>query len=75
MAWNASLELWLGIGVKHVVFLELWLEITSLELWLEIRSLEHMVFLSSWLTSLVVLGRCELCSYMGTPPGITVYDP
>ncbi|QCD86537.1 hypothetical protein DEO72_LG3g1060 [Vigna unguiculata] len=26
--------LWLGIGVKHVVFLELWLRITSLELWL-----------------------------------------
>jgi len=26
--------LWLGIGVKHVVFLELWLRIASLELWL-----------------------------------------
>jgi len=24
--------------------------------------------------SLVVLGRCELCSYLGTPPGVTVYD-
>jgi len=34
MARNVSLELWLGIGVKHVVFLELWLGITSLELWL-----------------------------------------
>ena len=34
MAWNVSLELWLGIGVKHVVFLELWLRIASLELWL-----------------------------------------
>ena len=34
MARNVSLELWLGIGVKYVVFLELWLEITSLELWL-----------------------------------------
>ena len=34
MAQNVSLELWLGIGVKHVVFLELWLEIASLELWL-----------------------------------------
>ncbi|QCE04204.1 hypothetical protein DEO72_LG8g2237 [Vigna unguiculata] len=33
-AKNVSLELWLGIGVKHVVFLELWLRITSLELWL-----------------------------------------
>jgi len=34
VARNVSLELWLGIGVKHVVFLELWFEITSLELWL-----------------------------------------
>ena len=34
MARNVSLELWLGIGVKHVVLLELWLRITSLELWL-----------------------------------------
>ena len=25
MAWNVSLKLWLGIGLKHVVFLELWL--------------------------------------------------
>jgi len=36
--WNVSLELWLGIGVKHVVFLELWLRITSLELWLGLAS-------------------------------------
>jgi len=34
MAQNVSLELWLGIGVKHVVFFELWLRIASLELWL-----------------------------------------
>jgi len=34
MARNISLELWLGIGDKHVVFLELWLGIASLELWL-----------------------------------------
>ena len=34
MARNVSLELWLGIGVKHVVFLELLLGIASLELWL-----------------------------------------
>ena len=34
MAQNVSLELWLGIGVKHMVFLELWLGIASLELWL-----------------------------------------
>jgi len=30
---NVSLECWLGIGVKHVAFLELWLRMTSLELW------------------------------------------
>ena len=40
MAQNVSLELWLKIGVKHVVFLELWLGIASLELWLGIASLE-----------------------------------
>ena len=28
------LELWLGVGVKHVAFLELWLEMTSFELWM-----------------------------------------
>jgi len=27
------------------------------------------------LTSLVVLGRYGLCSYLGTPPSVTVYDP
>jgi len=32
------LELWLGIEVKHVTFLELWLRMTSLELWLELAS-------------------------------------
>jgi len=25
--------------------------------------------------SLVVLGSYELYSYLGTPPGVTVYDP
>jgi len=39
-------ELWLGIGVKHVVFLELWLIITSLELWLGMAD-EHEEPLSS----------------------------
>ncbi|QCE00643.1 hypothetical protein DEO72_LG7g1933 [Vigna unguiculata] len=34
VARNISIELWLGIGVKYVVFLELWLEIASLKLWL-----------------------------------------
>jgi len=38
VARNISLELWLGIGVKHVVFLELWLGIASLELWLGMAS-------------------------------------
>ena len=32
VAQIVSFELWLGIGVKHVVFLELWLRIASLEL-------------------------------------------
>ena len=40
MARNVSFEFWLGIGVKHVVFLELWLGITSLELWLGMAN-EH----------------------------------
>ncbi|QCD93616.1 hypothetical protein DEO72_LG5g1691 [Vigna unguiculata] len=35
---NVSLELWLGIGVKNVVFLELWLKMTYLELWLGLTS-------------------------------------
>jgi len=39
VARNMSLELWLGIGVKHVAFLELWLGMTSLELWLGMASL------------------------------------
>jgi len=45
VAQNVSLELWLGIGVKHVTFLELWLEMESLELWLEMAD-EHEEFLS-----------------------------
>jgi len=40
VAQNVSLELWLGIGVKHVVFLELLLGIASLELWLRMTA-EH----------------------------------
>ena len=50
MAKNVSLELWLEIGVKHVVFLELWLGIESLELWLVMTD-EHKELLScgsSW---------------------------
>ena len=34
------LELWLGIGVKHVAFYGLWPRMTSLELWLGIAD-EH----------------------------------
>jgi len=34
MARKVALELWLEIGVKHVVFLELWLRIASLKVWL-----------------------------------------
>jgi len=35
----------------------------------------EIALLSCWLTSLVVLGRYGLCSYMGTLPGIAVFDP
>jgi len=45
MARNISVELWLGIGVKHVVFLELWLRLASLELWLGMAD-EHEELLS-----------------------------
>ena len=34
-----------------------------------------IALLSDSLTSLVVLGRYELCSYLGTPLGVTVCDP
>jgi len=34
-----------------------------------------IALLSDSLTSLVILGRYGLCSYLGTPPGVTVYDP
>ena len=33
-----------------------------------------IALLSDSLTSLVVLGRYGLCSYLGTPPGVTVCD-
>jgi len=33
-----------------------------------------IALLSVLLTSLVVLGRYGLCSYLGTPPGIAVCD-
>ena len=45
VAWNVSLELWLGIGVKHVACLELWLGMTSLKLWLGMED-EHEELLS-----------------------------
>ena len=45
LARNLSLKLWLGIRVKHVAFLELWLGMTSLELWLEMTD-EHEELLS-----------------------------
>jgi len=34
-----------------------------------------IALLNDSLTSLVVLERYELCSYLGTPPGVTVCDP
>ncbi|QCE06800.1 hypothetical protein DEO72_LG9g1815 [Vigna unguiculata] len=39
------LQLWLGIGVKHVAFYGLWPRMTSLELWLGIAD-EHEKLLS-----------------------------
>jgi len=46
VARNISLEeLWLGIGVKHLAFFELWLGMTSHELWLGIAD-EHDELLS-----------------------------
>jgi len=39
------LELWLGIGVKGVAFLKLWLGMASLELWLGMAN-EHEELLS-----------------------------
>ena len=61
----------------------------TLELWLQLASVagvsvlvvastdgsRWIALLSCWLTSLVVLGRYRLCSYMGTLPGVAVYDP
>ena len=60
----------------------------NLELWLRLASVPvecagcgqygwvQMDCLPQWLlTSLVVLGRYGLCSYLGTPPGVTVCDP
>jgi len=90
VAQNVSIELWLGIEVKHVAFLELWLRDISwvmvrdggwtqgtLELWLGLASVasvsvrvvartdgsRYIAHLSMWLTSLIVLGHYELCSY------------
>jgi len=61
----------------------------NLELWLRLVSVaggsvlvvdntdgsRWIALLSLFLTSLVVLGRYGLCSYLGTPPGIAVCDP
>ena len=52
---NTSFELWLGIGVKHVTFLELWLGKATLEWWLGITD-EYEELLScgsSWRVLLV----------------------
>ena len=45
MSRNVSLELLLGIGVKNVEFLDLWLRMASLELWLRMAN-EHEEILS-----------------------------
>jgi len=61
-----NLELWLGLvsvsgGSVLVV------DSTDGSRWIAL--------LSVLLTSLVVLGRYRLCSYLGTPPGIAMCDP
>ena len=62
---RGTLELWLGLasvaGVSVLVVAS-----TDGSRWI--------AFLSRQLTSLVVLGHYELCSYLGTPFGVTVYD-
>ena len=45
MARKVSIELWLGINVKHVAFLDLWLGMTYLKLWLGMTD-EHKELLS-----------------------------
>jgi len=61
-----TLELWLGLasvaGVSVLVVAS-----TDGSRWIAL--------LSCWLTSLVVLGRYRLCSYMGTLSSVAVYDP
>jgi len=64
VARNVSLELWLRIGVKHVVFLELWLRIASLELWLEMTD-EHEEPLSCGSGWRVLLCECAGCGQYG----------
>jgi len=53
VARNVSLELWLEIGVKHMVFLELWLRITSLELSLGMADEHEELFSCLGLVSVV----------------------
>ncbi|QCE00153.1 hypothetical protein DEO72_LG7g1440 [Vigna unguiculata] len=74
-----SLKLWLGITDEH----------KNLELWLGLVSViggsvlvvantdgsRWIALLSVLLTSLVVLGRYRLCSYLGTPSDVAVCDP
>jgi len=74
-----SLELWLGIA-DDTRNLELWLGLVSVAggSVLVVDSTggsRWIALLSVLLTSLVVLGRYVLCSYLGTPPGIAVCDP
>ena len=42
------LQLWLGIGVKHVAFYGLWPGMTSLELWLEIENEHEEPWVVAW---------------------------
>jgi len=63
---RVTLELWLGLASVAGVSV---LVVASRD------GSSSIARLSCWLTSLVVLGRYRLCSYMGTLPGVTVYDP
>jgi len=74
-----SFELWLGIADEHE---EPWVVARvgecaggSVLVVASTDGSRWIALLSESLTSLVVLGRCRLCSYLGTPPGVTVCDP
>jgi len=74
-----SLELWLGIAEEHEEPLVVaWVgECYRCECAVcgQYVGSRWIALLSVMLTSLVVLGRYRLCSYLGTSLGVTVCDP